>query len=99
MPKKIEEIHGQLIAFYPIYTDQGNVTRVIYLSDGQGKYASSIDPRQAESVKRALARCYAVDLQSQACLLREKYHRRILLHFYLTAGGTKHPQRLFSQKK
>jgi hypothetical protein len=39
-----------------------------------------------ESVKRALARCYAVDLPAQACLLREKYHRRILLHFYLTDG-------------
>jgi len=85
-PKKIEEVHGQLVAFYPEYTDQGNVTRVIYMSDRQGKYASTIDPRQVESVKRALARCYAVDLPAQAHLLREKYHRRILLHFYLTDG-------------
>ena len=84
--KKIEEVHGQLAAFYPEYTDQGNVTRVIYMSDGQGKYARTIDPRQVESVKRALARCYAVDLPAQACLLREKYHRRILLHFYLPDG-------------
>jgi len=84
--KKIEEVHGQLVAFYPEYTDQGNVTRVIYVSDCQGKYASTIDPRQVESVKRALARCYAVDLPAQAQLLREKYHRRILLHFYLTDG-------------
>ncbi|MDD3889930.1 MAG: hypothetical protein PHR65_08415 [Syntrophomonadaceae bacterium] len=30
---KIEEVHGQLVAFYPKYTDQGNVTRVIYVSD------------------------------------------------------------------
>lgn len=84
--KKIEEVHGQLVAFYPEYTNQGNVTRIIYMSDLQGKYARTIDSRQVESVKRALARCYAVDLPAQACLLREKYHRRILLHFYLSDG-------------
>lgn len=84
--KKIEEVHGQLVAFYPEYTDHGNVTRIIYRSDTQGKYARTIDPRQVESVKRAVARCYAVDLSAQAGLLRDKYHRRILLHFYLTDG-------------
>ncbi|MDD4401833.1 MAG: hypothetical protein PHI24_08115 [Desulfitobacteriaceae bacterium] len=55
MGKKVEEIHGQLVAFYPEYTDQGNVTRVIYVSDFQGKYTSTIDLRQVESVKRSLA--------------------------------------------
>jgi hypothetical protein len=86
LDKKVEEIHGQLIAFYPIYTEAGNMTRVVYNVDGQKLVSSSTDPRQVESVKRALARCYAVDLSAQACLLREKYHRRILLHFYLTDG-------------
>jgi len=86
MEKKVEEIHSHLIAFYPVYTDQGNITRVIYNAEDPGMTTSSNDLRQVESVKRALARCYAVDLQAQACLLREKYHRRILLHFYLTDG-------------
>lgn len=86
MGKKIEEIHGQLITFYPVYTDEGNMTRLIFNVDGQKLVSSSTDPRQVESVKRALARCYAVDLQAQACILREKYHRRILLHFYLPDG-------------
>ncbi|MEN6325999.1 MAG: hypothetical protein ABFD18_07315 [Syntrophomonas sp.] len=85
-PQKIEEVHGQLIAFYPVYTDQGNVTRVIYKLNGSETVASLEDPRQVESVRRALARCYAVDLQAQANLLRNKYHRRILLHFYLPDG-------------
>jgi hypothetical protein len=86
MDKKMEEIHDQLIAFYPVYTTEGNMTRLIFNVDGQKLVNSSTDPRQVESVKRALARCYAIDLQAQAYLLREKYHRRILLHFYLTDG-------------
>ncbi|HWP97882.1 MAG TPA: hypothetical protein VN426_13635 [Syntrophomonadaceae bacterium] len=85
-PQKIEQVHGQLIAFYPVYTDLGSVTRVIYKLNDSETFTSLEDPRQVESVKRALARCYAVDLQAQACLLREKYHRRILLHFYLPDG-------------
>lgn len=62
------------------------MTRVIYYDDVQRTVVRSTDLRQVESVKRALARCYAIDLQAQARLLREKYHRRILLHFYLTDG-------------
>lgn len=85
-PKRIEDIHHQLIAFYPIYTDQGNVTRVIYQEPGAAATSSFVDQRQVESVKRALARCYAVDLTAQANLLRERYRRRILLHFYLPDG-------------
>jgi hypothetical protein len=86
MEKKVEEIHGQLMAFYPVYTAEGNMTRLIFNTDGQKLISSSTDPRQVESVKRALARCYAVDLSAQADLLRDKYHRRKLLHFYLTDG-------------
>ncbi|HWP96380.1 MAG TPA: hypothetical protein VN426_05985 [Syntrophomonadaceae bacterium] len=85
-PQKIEEVHGQLIAFYPVYTDLGSVTQVIYKLNDSETFTSLEDSRQVESVKRALARCYAVDLQAQACLLREKYHRRILLHFHLPDG-------------
>lgn len=59
---------------------------MIYKLNDSGTVASLEDPRQVESVKRALARCYTVDLHAQACLLREKYHRRILLHFYLPDG-------------
>lgn len=85
-PKRIEDIHHQLIAFYPVYTDQGNVTQIIYQEPGAAATPSLIDQRQVESVKRALARCYAVDLPAQCSLLRERYRRRILLHFYLPDG-------------
>ena len=83
---RVEDVCSKLIAFYPIYSDQGNVTRVIYQASGAADASISIDSRQVESVKRALARCYAIDLQAQAHLLRSKYHRRILLHFYLPDG-------------
>ncbi|MEN6463044.1 MAG: hypothetical protein ABFC94_16960 [Syntrophomonas sp.] len=59
---------------------------MIYKLNGTESVASLEDSRQVESVKRALARCYAVDLQAQTHLLRSKYHRRILLHFYLPDG-------------
>lgn len=98
MDKKIEEVHSQLIAFCPVYTEAGNMTKLIYNSDGQTSFSSSIDPRQVETVKRALARCYAVDLSAQANLLREKYHRRILLHFYLTDGRVFVPFKLRESK-
>ncbi len=87
-PQKTEEVHVQLIAFYPVVTDQGIITRVIYKLNESKMVANLEDYRQVESVKRALARCYAVDLPAQASLLREKYGRRILLHFYLPDGCT-----------
>ena len=86
MEKRVDEVHGQLAAFYPEYTAQGNMTRLLYQEPETGETSSSIDSRQVESVKRALARCYAVDLSAQAGILRKKYHRRILLHFYLPDG-------------
>ena len=86
MDKRVEHVHDQLTAFYPEYTAQGNMTRLIYQDPEADKTSSMIDPRQVESVKRALARFYAVDLRAQADILRRTYNRRIILHFYLPDG-------------
>jgi hypothetical protein len=86
MLTRVEDIHDQLVAFYPEYTDRGNMTRVIYKSDRTGTESSGHDPRQVESVKLALARCYTVDLRAQTKSLRARYCRQIVLHFHLPDG-------------
>ena len=83
---RVEEIHDRLAAFFPAYTDQGSVTRLIYGSPDADQEACETDQRQVENVKRALARCYAVDLPAQGKLLRERYSRGLPLHFYLPDG-------------
>ena len=83
---RVEEIHDRLAAFFPAYTDQGSVTRLIYGNSDEDREVCDSDQRQVENVKRALARCYAVDLSAQARLLRERYSRGLPLHFYLPDG-------------
>ncbi len=83
---RIEEIHEQLVAFYPVYGDQGSETRLLYAGNESDTESEGCDQRQVENVKRALARCYAVDLQAQAKLLRERYYRKFIMHFYLPHG-------------
>jgi len=91
---RVEEIHDQLIAFYPAYTDQGSMTRMIYGGGDTEQETSGFEPRQVESVRRALARCYAVDLRAQARLLRSRYARKLPLHFYLPDGRVFTPFKL-----
>lgn len=91
---RVEEIHDQLIAFYPAYTDQGSMTRMIYGGSDTEREAAGFEPRQVESVRRALARCYAVDLRAQARLLRSRYARKLPLHFYLPDGRVFTPFKL-----
>lgn len=62
------------------------MTRVIYGTGDAGLEAADFEPRQVESVRRALARCYAVDLRAQAQLLRSRYARKVPLHFFLPDG-------------
>jgi hypothetical protein len=83
---RIEEVHDRQAAFYPVYTDQGSVTRIVYVENQTGITSSGDDPRQVESVSRALARCYAVDRKAQAKLLLERYDQTAIHHFYLPDG-------------
>lgn len=79
-------MHKQLLAFYPEYTSQGSITRLMYVDEISGTECHGQDPRQVESVKRNLAGCYAVDLRAQGKLLRSNYGRQRVLHFYLPDG-------------
>ncbi len=79
---RVEDIHDRLVAFYPAYSDTGSITRIIYRGEPEQECYGD-DPRQVESIKRALARCYAVDLSAQASLLRSRFGRQLILHFYL----------------
>jgi len=58
------------------------MTKLIYVDSENIPELICYDRRQVESVKRALARCYAIDLQAQAKILRSSYGRS-LLHFFL----------------
>lgn len=62
------------------------MTRMIYGTGDAKQETVGFEPRQVESVRRALARCYAVDLRAQARLLRSRYARKVPLHFYLPDG-------------
>lgn len=85
MVTRVEDIHDRLVAFYPAYGDIGSITRFVYLREPDQECYDD-DPRQVESIKRALARCYAVDLSAQARLLRSRFDRQLMLHFYLPDG-------------
>ncbi|MEQ8235197.1 MAG: hypothetical protein ABRQ23_00290 [Syntrophomonadaceae bacterium] len=58
---------------------------LVYIDEKNSPALTCYDRRQVESVKRALARCYAIDLQAQAKILRSSYGR-YLLHFFLPDG-------------
>jgi len=57
---RTEEIHDRLAAFYPVYTDKGSVTRIVYVDTQTETECSGYDLRQVES-DPCLARCDAVD--------------------------------------
>lgn len=67
---------------------------MIYGGGDAEQEAAGFEPRQVESVRRALARCYAVDLRAQARLLRSRYARKLPLHFYLPDGRVFTPFKL-----
>jgi len=84
-PIRIEEIHERLEAFYPVYTEQGSMTEIVYADAKTGEECIGIDSRQMRSILSALARCYAIDLHAQADLLRKRYRHKRMYHFHL--GG------------
>lgn len=77
---KVESLSKEVIGLIPFYTLEGPAT-LLLLQNCDG--SSVIDSRSIATVKRALARCYAVDLKAQAQILRECFERRPPLPFYL----------------
>lgn len=75
----IEDILTRLVMFRPVYANGANVTELM-VNDSPSPY---IDNRTVNTVKRALARCYAVDLAAQGELIRHEFHRHPPLPIYL----------------
>jgi hypothetical protein len=78
---KVEQLRDEVIGLRPVYCDIGNATD-IFLKNGEVVR----DRRVLNSVVKALAASYAVDLKAQRKLLQEKLSRKGVLPFYLGAG-------------
>ncbi len=74
----VESVRENIIALIPAYEENGDITRLL-LEDG----SISKDERNVRTVKKALARCYVMDLKEQGRQLRASLQRRKLLPFYL----------------
>ncbi|MEN6326011.1 MAG: hypothetical protein ABFD18_07380 [Syntrophomonas sp.] len=81
---KLEDVYNQVVGLVPLYTDEGNATRIICWPDDD--MFSFTDTRQVEGIKRLLARNYALDLSAQAAQLQKNYHRSPPLPFHLPDG-------------
>lgn len=75
---KVEQYRDEVIGLRPIYNDTGKATEIM-LKAGD----LVIDKRHVNSVLKALARSYAVDLKAQQDNLRQLVNRRTLMPFYL----------------
>ncbi len=78
---KVEQLRDEVVGLRPVYKDIGNCTEIL-LKNGEVVQ----DRRVLNSVLKALAAVYAIDLKAQRRLLREKLRRKGLLPFYLGAG-------------
>lgn len=83
---KLEDFSDEVAGLVPAYSNSGSICRIICRSPDDGHFYSLDESRLVESVKRALARCYALDLSAQAWILQKKYHRSPPLPFYFSDG-------------
>lgn len=83
---EFEKLCGDVVGLVPSYCDAGDGCLVICRAAGDENIYSFMESRSVESVKRHLARCYALDLGAQALLLRKDYQRSPPLPFYLCDG-------------
>jgi hypothetical protein len=81
----MEEICSEVVGMVPSYSHTGDGCRLFCRTAGDEFY-SLMESHPVESVKRQLARCYAIDLSAQSLLLRRDYHRSPPLPFYLYDG-------------
>ncbi|MGI6434100.1 MAG: hypothetical protein ACOX0F_01840 [Syntrophomonadaceae bacterium] len=80
----IEKIKEQVIGIVPSYEARGDVTMVL-TDQGDALW----ERRSLNAVRRALARCYLLDLREQNRQVRGLFKRRKILPFYLS------PERVF----
>ncbi|CFX11836.1 Uncharacterized [Syntrophomonas zehnderi OL-4] len=78
---KVEQLRDEVIGLRPVYCEIGNATELL-LKDG----TIILDKRTLNSVVKALAAAYAVNLKAQRKHLQEKLDRKGILPFYLGDG-------------
>lgn len=83
---ELEELCSNVVGLVPTYGDTGDGCMLICRAAEEEQIYSFTQSRSVESVKRHLARCYAIDLTAQALLIRRDYHRSPPLPFYLYDG-------------
>ncbi len=82
---KLEDYCAEVAGLVPVYTDTGDGCRIICCR-ADGSVYSYCESHSVESLKRRLARCYALHLGDQARLLQRAYHRSPPLPFYFPDG-------------
>jgi len=83
---KLEEVCSDVVGMVPSYSNAGDGCMLICRAVEDENVYSFMESRSVETVKRQLARCYAIDLSAQSLLLRRDYHRSPPLPFYLYDG-------------
>lgn len=78
---KVEQVRDEVMGLRPVYSEIGNATDILLKS---GEVLR--DRRILNSVIKALAAAYAIDLKAQRKNLREMLGRKGILPFYLGAG-------------
>jgi len=77
---RLEQIKDSIIVLRPVYGPEGDITE-LWTREGQ-----SVDRRSIRSLKKALARLYAVDLPAQGEQVAKLIDRQTVLPFYLPPG-------------
>ena len=83
MPKLLEQVKNSVVVLRPTYGPRGDSTE-LWTREGM-----SVDRRSIRSIKRALARLYAIDLSAQGEQVADLIERHSVLPFYLQ------PDRIF----
>jgi hypothetical protein len=76
----LEPYREEIIALCPVYSEEGNATRIILRS------GEKLVPQGIKSVHRALLRSYGIDIKSQREFLKRRLPRSGNLPFYLGPG-------------
>ena len=83
MPKQLEQVKNAIVVLRPTYSPWGDSTE-LWTREGM-----SVDRRSIRSIKKALARLYAIDLSAQGEQVADLIERQSVLPFYLQ------PERIF----
>lgn len=94
----LDEVCHGVAGLVPVYDDKGD-SCLVFCRSGEGKSLTKFtEPHAVETVKRQLARCYALDLTAQGIILRRAYQRSTPLPFYLYDGRVYVPLKMRQPK-